>query len=171
MTTETLKLKLSLSENATKKQDLNLEKTKHENNQLRQHCNQLIEDMEQVAMSIISSMKAYQSESRVNLFELQTQLQNKEKQLEEANNLIIELKQKNEELKSQSGANQLLFELHLKAIHVNYVNILENVFEDLHKHINDELDNYEKDGTQLKQRYIEAFKTLGLQCTFHTKEN
>ncbi|VDP69572.1 unnamed protein product [Echinostoma caproni] len=167
LTARLLAFRACKSEEANRKSEANLKKVQQTKNQLKQQSTELVDDMEHVILSIVTSLKAFQAEARATLFSLQTQLQNSEKQLQDSNETIKQLTEKVELLESTVAENKRLFEVNLQAIHITYVNILENVFEKLQEYMLKDLSALEQKNEDLHNRYTTAFKQLGLQCTFH----
>ncbi|CAH8613748.1 unnamed protein product [Dicrocoelium dendriticum] len=155
------------SEEANRKTEATLRKLQQNRNQLKQQCNELVDDMEHVILSIVTSLKAFQAEARATLFSLQTQLQNSDKELQDANTTIRQLTEKVETLEQTVAENKRLFEVNLQAIHVTYINVLESVFEKLQEYMLNDLNALKNTNDDLHTRYTTAFKQLGLQCTFH----
>ncbi|OON22132.1 hypothetical protein X801_01964 [Opisthorchis viverrini] len=123
--------------------------------------------MEHVILSIVTSLKAFQAEARATLFSLQTQLQNSEKELHDAKVTIKQLTERVEFLEQLVAENKRQFEVNLQAIHVTYINVLESVFEKLQEYMLKDLSSLESINDELHIKYTNAFKQLGLQCTFH----
>ncbi|CAL8091560.1 unnamed protein product [Calicophoron daubneyi] len=155
------------SEEANRKSESTLKKVQQTKNQLKQQSTELVDDMEHVILSIVTSLKAFQAEARATLFSLQTQLQNTEKDLQDSNETIRQLREKVELLESTVAENKRLFEVNLQAIHITYVNIMESVFEKLQEYMLKDLSALEAKNDEIHARYTAAFKQLGLQCTFH----
>ncbi|KAF8566598.1 hypothetical protein P879_04947 [Paragonimus westermani] len=155
------------SEESNRKSEASLRKVQQTKKQLKQQSNELVDDMEHVILSIVTSLKAFQAEARATLFSLQAQLQNSEKELQDANATIRQLTEKVEFLEQTVAENKRLFEVNLQAIHVTYINVLESVFEKLQDYMLKDLTALENTNDDLHSRYAAAFKQLGLQCTFH----
>ncbi|KAA0188687.1 hypothetical protein FBUS_08069 [Fasciolopsis buskii] len=167
LTARLLAFRACESEEANKKSEANLKKVQQTKNQLKQQSAELVDDMEHVILSIVASLKAFQSEARATLFSLQTQLQNSEKQLQDANDTIKQLTEKVDLLETTVAENKRLFEVNLQAIHITYVNVMESIFEKLQDYMLKDLSNLEDNNDELHSRYTAVFKQLGLQCTFH----
>nr|CAH8842048.1 unnamed protein product [Trichobilharzia regenti] len=159
--------RLSKSEEFNKKTDAALKKAQQSKGQLKQQTNELVDDMESVVLSIVTSLKSFQSEARATLYSYQSQLQNSQKQLHEAKTTIRQLNEKIEHLETLLLENKRLFEVNLQAIHITYVNIMEHIFEKLQELILNDLNLLEQKNDDIHKEYKSAFKLLGLQCTFH----
>ncbi|TGZ64117.1 hypothetical protein CRM22_006527 [Opisthorchis felineus] len=155
------------SEESNRKCETTLKKVQQTKNQLKQQSTELIDDMEHVILSIVTSLKAFQAEARATLFSLQTQLQNSEKELHDATSTIKQLTERVEFLEQLVAENKRQFEVNLQAIHVTYINVLESVFEKLQEYMLKDLSSLESINDELHIKYTTAFKQLGLQCTFH----
>ncbi|CAH8495696.1 unnamed protein product [Heterobilharzia americana] len=94
-------------------------------------------------------------------------LLNSEKQLHEARDTIRQLNEKTEHLETLLLENKRLFEVNLQAIHITYVNIIENIFEKLQELIFNDLNLLEQNNNDIHTEFKDALKSLGLQCTFH----
>ncbi|KAF5397312.1 hypothetical protein PHET_09306 [Paragonimus heterotremus] len=167
MVSRLLAFRACKSEESNRKAEAALRKVQQTKNQLKQQSSELVDDMEHVILSIVTSLKAFQAEARATLFSLQTQLQNSEKELQDANVTIRQLTEKVEFLEQTVAENKRLFEVNLQAIHVTYINVLESVFEKLQEYMLKDLSSLESINDELHARYAAAFKQLGLQCTFH----
>lgn len=162
-----LAFRASKSEEANRKSEATLKKLQQSKAHLKEQSTELVDDMEQVILAIVTSLKAFQSEARATLYSLQTQLQNSEKELSDSKITIKQLTEKVELLETTVLENKRMFEVNLQAIHITYVNVLESVFEKLQEYMLKDLSQLDGKNDEIHAKYADSFKQLGLQCTFH----
>ncbi|VDL14659.1 unnamed protein product [Hymenolepis diminuta] len=134
--------------------------------QLKEQSQMIVNDMEQVIFAILTSLKAFQAESRTTVFNLQTQLHSSEHQLLEANETISKLKEKVNNLETTLLENRRLYEISLQSIHITYVNCIEKIFEKLQTSILTDLEHMVPVNDALHELYAEKFKALNLPYSF-----
>ncbi|VDN09629.1 unnamed protein product [Dibothriocephalus latus] len=154
------------SEEVNKKSDLAVKKMQQNKIVLKQQSQEVVEDLEQVIFAILTSLKSFQAEARATLFALQTQLQNSERTLLEANETIKTLTAKVDGLEANLAENRKIFEISLQAIHITYVNCMEKVFERLQGLILTDLAALEPVNDEIHETYTAKFKKLRLPCSF-----
>lgn len=154
------------SEEVNKKSDLAVKKMQQNKVLLKQQSQMVVDDLEQVIFSILTSLKAFQAEARATLFALQTQLQNSERTLLEANETIKTLTEKVDTLQATLEENRRIFEINLQAIHLTYINCMESVFERIQGSIISDLHAIEPVNDALHENYAQKFKKLKLPISF-----
>ncbi|VUZ51250.1 unnamed protein product [Hymenolepis diminuta] len=161
-----LKFRACRSEEVNKKCDLTVKKMEQSKAQLKEQSQMIVNDMEQVIFAILTSLKAFQAESRTTVFNLQTQLHSSEHQLLEANETISKLKEKVNNLETTLLENRRLYEISLQSIHITYVNCIEKIFEKLQTSILTDLEHMVPVNDALHELYAEKFKALNLPYSF-----
>ncbi|VEL10298.1 unnamed protein product [Protopolystoma xenopodis] len=151
------------SEETNRKSALAMKKMQANKSSLKEQSQEIVEDLEGVIFSIVTSLKAFQAEARATLFSLQTQLQGSEKNLMTANETIKQLTEKVEQLELTVSENKRLFEVNLQAIHITYINIMESIFERIQTKILKDLEELSDHNDQLHGTFTSDFKALGVE--------